>query len=58
MAILEKGGKSSMISLLVILVSMGIAAYGVCIVAMWFMDLIDALIEEYDILEKIPKPTK
>lgn len=47
-----------MLGLLVILVSMGIAAYGVCITAMWFMDLIDALIEEYDILEKIPKPKK
>jgi len=47
-----------MIGLVVMLASIGIAAYGVCIVAMWFMDLIDALTEEYNILEKIPKQKK
>jgi hypothetical protein len=47
-----------MIGLLVILLSIGVASYGVCIVAMWFMDLIDILVDEHNLLEKIPKPKK
>jgi len=47
-----------MLTLLIILLSIGIASYGVCITAMWFMDLIDILVDEHNLLEKIPKPKK